>query len=625
MDVEVFKKNVDRFLEYQRKSQKRIENELTLEQLIKQNRKLPESVVDVFFEKEHAELLDASLVDEISDALHTMRETVNDFSPQKRFFILETMNFFSSQISIGKLIPALLVLSGDDQKKVIWEFIKPTFLSINNNVEILVSTDNIFDSGNVHIERGNLYLFVSDIAKIIIKIFKKAFLKKFPNARSSIELLLNIIKWEASIQKTEDGKIILKTITDDSDILRTIILEFVETIQSHEAIYDYSLKRHSYYKHVLKGLLKANRFKGVPQYEVSKVIAGCLLGNRQLRPDEVLIDAMISEESFLSTTTQDARDRFYDELAPSTIYTLLNQVFLQVQKLSKVKLGKEYEFVQKLNVRSILRRIWTSLVAVIEKGVHSTVEAWTVISGQIVKTVKALKLEGGKTAKSARSSNSDGPSIIPKYSGAVNILKNHFENVKPSVISFRGEFEGASQKDYGYNARIFKQDENLMIDFRHAFEKIFQVMKNNSYFREVSYKNQRKITEFSTNYVFGEYLFCFGVTHIKHSGSTLIQEKDLFPYAILFQEAEEKEFGRVLSREATLDDINRVYNEAPLTVDLTLYYYEALFYVLHLLPEKMWIQPDCQACVQFLLREMHAFKEKGKALMFTKDLPTLES
>lgn len=624
MDLEALRKNVDLFLADQKSKQKKLKKEYTLSELIKMDRKLPESVVDVFFEKEHKALLDETLVEEISEALHEMRETVNDFPTQKRFFILETMNFFSSQISIGKLVPALLVLTGDDQKRVIWEFIKPTFLSINNNVEILVSTDEIFDPTNIHIERGNLYLFVSDVAKIIVKIFKKAFLKKFPNARSSIELLLHIIKWEASIQKAGDGQIILKTISDDPNVIRDTILEFVRTIQSHEALYDYSLKRHSYYKFVMKRLLKNNRFKDVPQFEVSRIIAACLLTNRQLRPDDVLIEAMTNEEAFMSPTTKAARNKFYDQLSPSTVYTVLNQIFLQVQKLSKGKLGKEFESIQKLSIRSILKRIWTAVATVIEKGVTSTVESWTVLSSYVLKTVKTFQGENNKAAGRIGSADSGKPVIVPKFSDAVNILKNNFENVKPSVISFRGEFEGASQKDYGYNARIFKQDEVLMNDFKHTIAKVFQVMQQNSYFRDVKYKNQRKVTEHATAYVFGEYLFCFGVTHIKHSGSSLIQEKDLFPYAILFKEAEEKEFGRVLSREATIDDINRVYNEEPLTVDLTLYYYEALFYILHLLPEKLWIQPDCQVCVKFLLKELHSFKEKGKSLMFTNELPELE-
>lgn len=625
MDLEVFRKNVDQFLTNQKSNQKKITKELSLNELIKLDRKLPESVVDVFFEKEHKALLDESLVEQISQALHEMRETVNDFPPQKRFFILETMNFFSSQISIGKLVPALLVLSGDDQKKVIWEFIKPTFLSINNNVEILVSTDDIFDKRNIHIERGNLYLFVSDVAKIVVKIFKKAFIKKFPNARSSIELMLNIIKWEAAIQKTGDAQIILKTITDDEDFIRNIILEFVRTIQSHEALFDYSVKRHSYYKFVLKRLLKPNRFKGIPEFEISKVVAGCLLTNKQIRPDEVLIEAMTNEETFMSPTTRTARNKFYNQLSPSTVYTVLNQVFLQVQKLSKVNLGKEFDSIQRLSIRSILKKIWTSVASVIEKGVNSTIESWTVLSGYILKTVHAFQSENGKSTSKIPALKENECQIIPKFTGAVNILKNNFESVKPSVISFRGEFEGASQKDYGYNARIFKQDEHLMVDFKHVIEKIFQVMQQNSYFRNVKYKNQRKVTEYATAYVFDEYLFSFGVTHIKHSGSSLIQEKDLFPYAILFKEAEEKEFGRVLSREATVDDINRIYNEEPLTVDLTLYYYEALYYLLHLLPEKMWIQPDCQSCVKFLLQELHAFQEKGKKLKFTNELPEMKS
>jgi len=142
----------------------------TLKDLVQTSEPLSKDIVEVFFDGAHQALLNDRAVDEINTVLHGILEKVNDFPLIKRFFILNTMNFFSSKISIGKLVPALMVMSGNDQKRIIWEFVYPTFLTINNNVETLVSTDDIFDKKDLHIERGSLYLFGADIAKVMLQI-----------------------------------------------------------------------------------------------------------------------------------------------------------------------------------------------------------------------------------------------------------------------------------------------------------------------------------------------------------------------------------------------------------------------------------------------------------------------
>ena len=148
--------NIDRFLVRQNKigigiDKRHGRDNKTLKDLVQTSAPLPKDIVEVFFEGDHQALLDDRAVDNINAALHGILEKVNSFPLIKRFFILNTMNFFSSKISIGKLVPALMVLSGEDQKKIIWEFVYPTFMTINGNVETLVSTDDIFDKKEIHL------------------------------------------------------------------------------------------------------------------------------------------------------------------------------------------------------------------------------------------------------------------------------------------------------------------------------------------------------------------------------------------------------------------------------------------------------------------------------------------
>ncbi len=301
---------ITEFLAKQKQKQQTIERKSArsnkgIRDLVIESKPLSADIIEVFFNKDHQALLNDFAVESIYKELHAIRDKVNSFPVEKRFFILETMNFFSSKISIGKLVPALLVLSGLEQKKIIWEFVYPTFVNINNNVETLLSTNEIFKESNVHIERGSLYLFVSDIAKVIIKLFNDDFVTQFSSSRSAVEKVVQIIARDPKKKTLKEG--IHQQIQDDTEKVNNILLEFVETIQTHDALFDYSLKRHEYYKLFLNKITGTGRFKLFSPDEASKVLAGCFLTNSQLNPPESLIQEMWNEDTSLSKQTLLAR------------------------------------------------------------------------------------------------------------------------------------------------------------------------------------------------------------------------------------------------------------------------------------------------------------------------------
>jgi len=617
---------IDRFLDRQSKigidlDRRHSRENKTLKDLVQTSEALSNDIVEVFFDGAHKALLEDRAVDDINTVLHGVVEKVNNFPLIKRFFILNTMNFFSSKISIGKLVPALLVMSGNDQKKIIWEFIYPTFLTINNNVETLVSTDDIFDKKDIHIERGSLYLFGADIAKVIVNLFKPEYLIKLGSVRSTIEQIMLVIKHD---KKANPAFI---NIIDDQQIISKIVLEFIDTIQTHDTLFDYSLKRHEFYKLFLLKLTARDRFKNLDPFQISKILAGCIITNNQLRPDTVLIQAMLSDSDYGSKSTVLAKKAFLNHISPSNIYTLIGQVLVQIQLISKENLSEEFIAVQKMSVKTILKKIWTNVTDVLESSIVSASEPISSIFSQLTNTFKTFQLsEKKKSQKVAKrkigqkKSGYQADQPIEKNQNCLSQLQKHYTLVDPDILSFRGKHEGASQKDYGYNIRLFKQDDIAITNFNKCFNRLFQNQSQDELYRQITFKGQKRIIEFASAYIFDNYLLCFGTTHTKQPGEQSIQEKDIFPYALLFEKGTEKQFGRILSREVEIDGQKQIYNEKPMTGDNMIIYYETLYYILHLLPEKHWLAEDSQRCLYFLVNEIQAQMKNKKSMMYNKTL-----
>ncbi|MDH5560749.1 MAG: hypothetical protein OEY59_07825 [Deltaproteobacteria bacterium] len=593
--------------------------------LIQEDKKLSNDVVNVFFEQDDQNHLSDELVEEMSHAMHSIKNTVNDFDPKKRFFILETMDFFSSKISIGKLIPALMALHGVDQKRVIFEFFSPTFVSINSNVEILVSTAELFNLKTIHLDRGSLYLFVSDIAKTLKELFIPQFLAKFPETRSPVELLLSVIS-AYSKAKGKEKLIFFRGMINDEVRLRKIVLSFIKTLQTHDALYDYSIKRHSYYKLFLMNLIKKDRFQGIDPVDVSRITAGCFLGNRQLVPDEALIENMLHETMYIDKNTLIAKKKFLDSLSPTMVFDLIMEFRNHLQNLSKGNFGNEFGFIQKLSVKNILRKVWTNIVKVTEISPESNA-AFGSFMGKIKKNLVAfVDFERKTEPKDVKAKAGNGVKqdlVVPKDNNSLSIVQKNFTLVETDVIAFRGEYEGGSQKDFAYNSRFFKQDDVMTMKFRFSFEQLYQVINKSDLVQTITYKKQRNIKEFYAAYEFFKGLICIGVTHKKTTPGTLIQENELFPYIIYFKETPEKQFGRVLSREAEVDGQLKYYSEESLTPNNAIYYYESIYHFFHLLPEPVWKGSDCQACIRFLVKEIQKISKGGGNLMFCVEPPEL--
>ncbi|MBU3917973.1 hypothetical protein KKA14_20790 [bacterium] len=215
--------------------------------------------------------------------------------------------------------------------------------------------------------------------------------------------------------------------------------------------------------------------------------------------------------------------------------------------------------------------------------------------------------------------------VIPKNLESFAVMTQHFTVVEPDIIGFRGEHEGASHKDFGFNIRAFRQDEKLTINAFSVFQRLFETLEKNKKVRVITFENQRKIREYSVAYSFSNYMICLGTSHLKTSKSIMINDKDLFPYMLLFVESKVKKFGRVLSREVADGGKVKIYNDVAFSEKSAFLYYEALYLILHLLPEKAWKAKDTQMCVDFLVRELNEIKRKKKKLLYCVNLPSLST
>ncbi|MDT8448287.1 MAG: hypothetical protein RRB13_15440 [bacterium] len=630
LDLGKLQSNIDRFIERQLSKAGEIEQagtrpNLPIDALIKESQPLSERAVQIFFEKEQEYMVPEEVVSEVRRVFASMRNRLNSYAPKKRFYILETMDFFSSKISIGKLVPALMLLDGMDQKKAIAEFVKPTFLSINKNVEILASTNEIFNAKSIHLDRGSLYTFVSDIARVLLGLFKRSYLDSFDEINSHVELMLRILKENPVFRGNPKPTDNLQMQEDPSEI-RKVVLEFVATIQAHEALYNYSLKRHAYYKLFLARLTAGRRFGGVPPFEVSRVFAGCLLTNDQLVPPQELVEGLLDAERFNSAEVLQQRREFVDHLSPSTVYKLIGDIKQSLTVLAQSNFSKEFGQVARMGVKNILKKVWTAFIELGEKGFELMTEPFKVIFQSIKNTYKAFIAEekGGDgpapaAAEAAPKVAGGKDALIEKNPEAIEAI-SQFRLVKTDVVAFRGEFDGASQKDYGYNARLFKQDELAMMRFHHAFERLFHALEKEEALYVIRFQTAHKIREYYAAFQFADHLVCLGLTHQKHMSINQVQQKDIFPYVLLFTGAPDKAFGRILSRKA--EEKDGFYNEESLTANNAKVYYEAVYILLHLLPQKDWNSLDAQASIRFLSEELAKAKE-GKGLIYLKSVPQL--
>ncbi len=625
------KKQVDQFVHYHKKKHQALIKEkkrrnLSLDDLIQRSPQLPDGVVEGLFGDELQDNVPDEVISEVFEALKSMQSKINALDPKRRFYILETINFFGSKIGIGKLIPALVTLTGDDQKKAICEFIFPTFFSIQKNIETLISCNEIFDEKSVHIDRGGLYVLVSDISRIVIRLFKKDFISRAASEETTLGFLLTAFDTSTFKFKDKfklDSEFIYQEMIDDEDRIREIVLEFIVAIQSHENLFNYSIKRDRYYKQFLIDVTRKNRFKGVDPIDISKILSGCLLANEQLQPPEDLIEGMIDEAAFDSDEIQKLRRRFIDKLSPGIIYRLIGRLRVSLQHISQSNFGSEFQDVQKFSVKSILKNVWTGFINLVEKGLSVTTGPFLQAFSQVKRAFDGFVDEEKIRDETVTSSMLNGVGSAPgqaeflsKNLDAFSQMTQNFQLVETDIISFRGEHEGATYKDFGYNTRLFRNDEKLMIQFLSVFRLLFKKLATDEKVREITYGSHQRIREYFAAYGFDRYLLCIGLTHIKNPKLPVIEEKSIFPYCLLFVESKNRKEGKAVSRTIKKDKKARVFNEIGFSGKTAKIYLEALYLIFHLLPGDDWEKKSAQTCVAYLTKELNRSLKKNDKLLY---------
>lgn len=602
---------VDQFVEKQRQIQEKtdLENRRSnhrISDLIKKSKSLSPEIVDKIFNPYIQQQINNESILAVRKKLHAMRLKINTLEPKKRFLVLETMDFFRSKISIGKLIPAILLLQGDDKKKAFLQFVAPTFQSINKNIEILVSTKELFDERTLHLNRGSLYSFLSDLAKIIIPAFKEDYLEKFENIVSPVELLDYAISPFYSKSAIESKSLHTKLV-DDEEKIRNILLDFIVAIQSHDALFNYSIKRHGYYKLFLINLTNEDRFQDYPPILVSKILAGCFLANQQLKPSQGLIDAMVDEKKFSAPATTKAKKSFINHLAPSTILKIISNFKTYFKLLLNADQPTESFEMPDLSVKSILKQVWSGFTKLAEEGFTMISAPLEFILGQIKRVYRAFIEDEQKAEEQVkREINKPLNTLIPKRSEHLAYLKRNYSMVSPSIVGFRGIREGANQKDFAYNSRFFNRGEIIQLEFTYCFKRLFEFLleNNNKKVKVLTHDRQKGIIEYHLSMYFDRHLINFGLIRLKSETNDEIQEKDIFPYVLLFSETEDAKKGRLASRKATVRGKQRTFSETVLSKEKMKLVYKSLLYALHLLPAKDWNATTSQACIKFIIKEL---------------------
>jgi hypothetical protein len=626
-DSEAFRQQLDRFVDRHRKKHEKRDPQYdqSLADVIDKAPLLGDDAVELLLEKDQVYSISNQNIHEVRVALKRMQRYLNSLHPRRRFFILETINFFSSKIGINKLMPALLSLTGEDQRKAVCEFVFPTFVSILKNVETLIENDRIFEPERAHIERGELYVLVNDIARLLVKLFNKDFLKAAMTEMSSVEFITAIAYpnyYRDTVPFIQGQEQPYQMMINDEAEIRRIVLKFVIAIQAHENLYTYSLKRYEYYKQFIVGLTAEDRFKEVDAADVSKILAGCLMANEQIKPDDELIERLIDSDRFDNVETVKALQSFVDQLSPGNIYRLISRLRVSLQTLTKTSFAGEFQEIQKFSVKTILKHVWTGFIALAEKGLKIATEPFYLVFQQIKRTYEAFvydeKLGEEKVRSSIVQTQSVEPSpskVIPKNVEGFAQMSQEFKLVETDVIAFRGEREGATFKDFGYNSRIFYKDEDLLVHFMNCFKRLFKILENDRKVRVVTYEGLRNIREYWAAYTFGAHLLGIGMTHIRNPKLPVVEEKSIFPYVLLFGKGKSPSKPRVASRFLVTDN-GIPWHERTFASQSAVHYYEPLFLVLHLLPESEWRQKDTQICISFLTRELKRLHRKGVSLSY---------
>lgn len=317
-------------------------------------------IVDKFFSKERIKEASNQDVAQTRERLHSIRKTINAFPQEKRFFILQTIDFFNTPANIDYVIPGLMNLDKPGQKHEVLDFIYSTFSTLNKNIETIISIPEMFSQPSLHVERGGLYSLASDIAKSITNLFREEFRNKFKDSSSEVARALQMFK--SYKPKAERDAVVLEPmllshLLEPATNLRMAVLDFISLIQTHNLLLLYAKKRYAFYKRFLKHILSNAKFNLLESDVSSVILTGCLVTNPQISPPQPLIEAMTHPEYYNSMDTHKAFARFVDLLAPTTIYDLIGDYKLSLREVESGRIASDPKNENDWSAKSIFLKL----------------------------------------------------------------------------------------------------------------------------------------------------------------------------------------------------------------------------------------------------------------------------
>ncbi|MCZ6842586.1 MAG: hypothetical protein O7G32_07130 [SAR324 cluster bacterium] len=554
-------------------------------------------------------------------------DAVNKLGENRRFFILQTINLFGEPYVITKFIQ-LLLNEGIETRKGLACLFLTTFKSTHNVVGMLTAQDWLFPAPKGNADQGELYVFQSDLARMLLKLFPSDFLQS-QASKHNVEDIYPI-EFLVKIVQKNNLKQLQKAVIGDDNTIVIILIDYMALLQTHYALFIYGLKRYEYLKHFLVNKLRQQgTLERLEPADVSKLVAGALVGNEQLTPHDDLIHDLIRENRFHRSEVIAAEAEFVDQLTPNTLDKVIQQVYSMIKKLSKpsADLDEAFQEVRQLSERD-------GFVAKLHAGFMELVERGLIAASDLVRDIRnsfRAKFDKRKKAQAEKRELVRVKTLAqPKILSSLESLKQ-YRMVTTDKLGYRGGEGKTIQKDFAETFKLFKDDEQMVFYFKKCFFTLFRFFEEHPELSKVSVIEQPhpsgdeepfhewyvafRIPNLNDRLMLGQpHLLCLGLTNFPRQDRAVsgpvsaydAYEGELDPYVILFVgNPTPQGSGRAISRRA--EGNRRTFNQLPILDDHMPIVYEALHDILHLLPEEeqaYWNAEEVQFCLGFLRRSI---------------------
>ncbi|MBF0277282.1 MAG: hypothetical protein HQM13_05820 [SAR324 cluster bacterium] len=311
-----------------------------------------------------------------------LKEFNRKFPSRKERLFASTVNFVS-ETGFSKILESIYYASPEQTKEIAFIFLKKIF---KNTYDVVQKMDKklirypcVFleplhpkeqeeeqippknqkglPSLCYDFDIGNLYSYLDILANVLRKMLNRQYIteryqyytdeKKRNNESGYISypLLLSLILKNESKKEIIDQMILLGQ--EEKNEIKAVLLEFIKTLQTHEFLYLYTIKRHIYLKHFVLELLQDKQLASIPNFYVGMVITGALLSNEQFKVPYDLIELLMDESQCYQEPTKTKLAESLGELSPKTLDDLLRYIlkgsYLIAGKESKKILEKKFE------------------------------------------------------------------------------------------------------------------------------------------------------------------------------------------------------------------------------------------------------------------------------------------